>query len=55
MENCNLCWSGDKLKIRATNVTRVGEKRNTYRILLGNLKVRDFLEYLDVDGKMILN
>jgi hypothetical protein len=43
------------MKIRATNVTRVGDKGNAYRILFGNLKVRDYLEYLGVDGKIILN
>jgi len=43
------------MKIWATNVTRVGEKQNEYRILLGNLKVRDCLEGLGVDGKIILN
>jgi hypothetical protein len=32
------------VKIRAKNVTRVGEKRNAYRILLGNLHVRCYLE-----------
>jgi hypothetical protein len=43
------------MKIRATNVTHVGEKVSEYRILLGNLKVRDYLEDLGVDGKIILN
>jgi hypothetical protein len=42
------------MKISATNFTRVGEKGNAYRILLGNLKVRDYLEYLCADGKIIL-
>jgi hypothetical protein len=46
---------GDKMKIRATKVTRVGEKGNEYRVLLGNLKVSDYLEDLGVDGKIILN
>jgi hypothetical protein len=43
------------MKIRATNVTCVGEKGNGNRILLGNLKTKDFLEDLDVDGMIILN
>jgi len=42
------------MEIRTTDVTRVGEKGNAYRILLGKLKVRDYLEYLVVDGRIIL-
>jgi hypothetical protein len=37
----------------------IGEKKITYRILMGNLKESDHLEYLGVDGtlifKLILN
>jgi hypothetical protein len=32
----------------------MGEMRNAYTILVGNLKKRDHLEDLGVDGKMIL-
>jgi len=31
-----------------------GDMRNAYKILVGNLKGRDHLEYLGVDGKIIL-
>jgi hypothetical protein len=31
-----------------------GDRRNAYKILVGNLKGRDHLEYLGVDGKIIL-
>jgi hypothetical protein len=33
---------------------RCGGKGNGYRILLGNLQVRKYLEDLGVDGKIIL-
>jgi hypothetical protein len=35
-------------------VARMGDKRNAYKILVGNLKGREHLEDLDVYGKMIL-
>jgi len=32
----------------------IGEMINAYKVLVGNLKVRDHWEDLDVDGRMIL-
>jgi hypothetical protein len=34
----------------AGNVARMGEKRNAYRILVGNLKERDHWEDQDIGG-----
>ena len=31
-----------------------GEKRNARRVLMGNLKERDCLEDLEVDGRVVL-
>jgi hypothetical protein len=36
------------------HVARMGEIRNAYKFLVINLKRRDFLEDLCVDGKIIL-
>jgi hypothetical protein len=33
----------------------MGEMRNAYTILVENLKGRDYLEDLDIDGRIILN
>jgi hypothetical protein len=33
-------------------VARVGERRNIYRVVWGNLKVRNYVENLGVDGRM---
>jgi hypothetical protein len=38
----------------AVHVARIGEMINAYKVLVGNLKVRDHWEDLDVDGRMIL-
>jgi hypothetical protein len=38
----------------AEPVERMGETRNAYNILVGNLKERDHLEELGVDGKIIV-
>jgi hypothetical protein len=35
-------------------VARVGNKRDVYRVVLGNLKERDHLENPSVDGRIIL-
>jgi hypothetical protein len=34
----------------AWHVARVGEKRNGYRVLVGNLEERDHLEDLHIEG-----
>jgi hypothetical protein len=39
---------------RARYVARMGEMRNAYNILVGNMKERDLSEDLSVDGKIIL-
>jgi len=36
------------------HVAHRGEKRNVYRVLVGNLRKRDCLEDLGVDGRIIL-
>jgi hypothetical protein len=36
------------------HVARIGDMRNTYKILVGNQKGRDHMEDLGVDGKIIL-
>jgi hypothetical protein len=36
------------------HVARLGERRGTYRVLLGNLKERDQLEEPGLDGRVIL-
>jgi hypothetical protein len=36
------------------HVARMGQKRNAYNILVGNLKERDHLEDIGVDGRVIL-
>jgi hypothetical protein len=36
----------------AGNVARVGKRRNIYRFMWGNLKVRNYVENLGVDGRM---
>jgi hypothetical protein len=38
----------------AGHVTGVGKMRNSYKILVGNLKERDHSEDLSVDGRIIL-
>jgi hypothetical protein len=38
----------------AEHVTRVGEMRNAYNTLVGNLKRRDHSEDLGVDGRIVL-
>jgi len=38
----------------AGHVARLGERRGVYRVLLGNLKERDHLGDLGVDGRIIL-
>jgi hypothetical protein len=38
----------------AENVARVGERRNIYRVIWGNLKVRNYVENLGVDGRIVL-
>jgi hypothetical protein len=35
-------------------VARVGEMRNAYKILVGNLNEKDHSENLGVDGKIVL-
>jgi hypothetical protein len=37
----------------ARHVARLEAIRNAYKILLENLKERDWLEYLDIDGRII--
>lgn len=39
---------------RAGNVARTEEIRNAYTILVENMKLRDIVEYLNVDGRIIL-
>jgi hypothetical protein len=39
---------------RAEHVARIGEMRNAFKILVDNLKGRDHLEDLAVDGRIIL-
>lgn len=39
----------------ARYVGSLGNKRNEYTVLVGNLKERNHLEYLGVSGKVILN
>jgi hypothetical protein len=36
------------------HVTHMGEKTNAYKILLGNLTLRDYSEYIGVIGWIIL-
>jgi hypothetical protein len=38
----------------AGHVARIGEMRNAYKMLVGNLKGGDHLEELSVDGKTLL-
>jgi hypothetical protein len=38
----------------AGHVARVGDRRPAYRILVGRPKGRNHLEYLGVDGRIIL-
>jgi hypothetical protein len=38
----------------AGHVACMGERRGVYMVLVGNLRVRDHLEHLCVDGKKIL-
>jgi len=38
----------------AGKVAHVGKRRNIYRIVWGNLKVRNYVENLGVDGRIIL-
>jgi len=42
------------IKRRKWNVAHVDGKRNSYRILEGNLKYRTHLENLGIDGSIIL-
>jgi hypothetical protein len=35
-------------------VAHVGERRNVYRVIWGNLKVRNYVENLGVDGRVVL-
>ena len=35
-------------------MTCMGERRGTYRVLVGNLRERDHLEYLTVDDRILL-
>ena len=45
-----------KLRMRWTgHVARIGERRGIYRVLVGNLKERDRLGGLGVDGRIILS
>jgi hypothetical protein len=39
----------------ARHVARIGERIGVYRVLVGNLRERNHLEYLGVDGRIILN
>ena len=34
-------------------MARVGERRNVYRVIWGNLKVRNYVENLGVDGRIV--
>jgi hypothetical protein len=43
-----------RIMIRAGHVVRVGERRDVYRGLVGNLRERDHLRDPGVDGKIIL-
>ena len=36
------------------HAAQVGKKTNAYRIVVQNLKVRDDLKYLGIDGRIIL-
>jgi hypothetical protein len=36
-------------------VALVGDRRNTYRVLVGDLRERDKLKELGVDGRVLLN
>jgi hypothetical protein len=38
----------------AGHVGRTGEMRNSYKIFVGNLKGRDHVKDLGIDGKIIL-
>jgi hypothetical protein len=38
----------------AGNVTCVGERRNVYRVIWGNLKGRNYMENLGVGGRVVL-
>ena len=38
---------------RAGHVARIGESRDTYRVLVGNLRERDHLEDPGIDGSII--
>jgi hypothetical protein len=40
--------------MRAGHVTSTGERRGAYRIWQGNPRVREHLEGLRIDGKIIL-
>jgi hypothetical protein len=46
---------GDQVKKDEMHVTRVGEMRNAYRILVDRPEGRDHSEDLGVDVRMILN
>ena len=34
-------------------MAHVGERRNVYRVIWGNLKVRNYVENLGVDGRIV--
>jgi hypothetical protein len=37
---------------RVGHVAHMRETKNAHKILTGNLKRRDYLEYIDIDGKI---
>jgi hypothetical protein len=49
-------YTGDEMKgLRwVGHVARMGERRNTYGVLVGKLHERDNFEDLDVGGRLIL-
>jgi hypothetical protein len=47
-------FSNSRRMIQAGYVARMGEKKNAYRVLVGNPERKRPLEDLDVDGRTLL-